>query len=212
LSHCNILIGCDSEYYNNWGYHLLKSINHYNNWISLHCHIVNPKNTSELDFVNYSYESINFINENSKISYLQAIRFIVAKNKFDDDDYVMTLDADTICTKSFTKKEFIELFKNQTILQHPKDGRWLAGLVCLGPNEFRSELSNELLHDPVDTWTYGRDQVALEKLSKKYNFEPVSKYWISIGKNGLKSVFLTLKGDQKYTEKYLDIYNNYIIK
>ena len=49
------------------------------------------------------------------------------------------------------------------------------------------------------------------KLSKKYNFEPVSKHWISIGKNGLKSIFLTLKGDQKYTEKYLSVYKQYLI-
>lgn len=209
MPHCNILIGCDQVYYNNWGINLLKSIQYFNPWVKLHCHIVNPNDHISLKFVDYTYEDISFPTEDCKISYLQACRFLIANKKFKKNDIVMTLDADTICTKSFDRNNFLELFKKNTVLQHPKDGRWLAGLVCLGSGIIRSDFSNMLLEEPLETWLFGRDQLVLEKLSQEYNFGPVSKEWISIGKNGLGSVFLTLKGNQKYTEKYLSIYENY---
>lgn len=206
----NILIACDQKYYDDWGVPLLKSIRHYNPWISLHCHIVNPDSKNELSFVDYTYEDISFVNEDSRVGYLQAVRFLIADSKFKSNQYVMTLDADTICTKSFIEEDFFNLFKHNTILRHPKDGRWLAGLVCLGPNDFRKEFSARLLEQPIEEWKFGRDQDILALLATKHKFNAVSKTWISIGKNGLGSVFLTLKGTQKYSEKYLKIYNEYI--
>ena len=210
MHHCNILIGCDQTYYDNWSITLLQSISYYNPWISLHCHIVNPKNTLELDFVNYTYEEKTFINDNSKIGYLQAVRFLAADKYFDNTQYVLSLDADSICTKSFTETQFLDLFKYNTVLQHPKDGRWLAGLVALGPNNFRKDYASLLMSMPIDNWAFGRDQDIMSKMSDTYKFRPASKEWISIGKNGLNSIFLTLKGDQKYTKKYLTIYQRYI--
>jgi lipopolysaccharide biosynthesis glycosyltransferase len=205
----NILIGCDQAYYDDWGITLLRSTNHYNPWISLHCYIVNPKNTVELDFVNYTYEEKTFVNNDSKIGYLQSVRFLAADKYFDKTQYVLSLDADTICTKSFTEEEFLELFKHNTVLQHPKDGRWLAGLVAFGQSKFRKEYANLLMTDTVETWTSGRDQDILATIADKYRFYPASKKWMSIGKNGSGSIFLTLKGDQKYTDKYLNIYQQY---
>ena len=50
-------------------------------------------------------------------------------------------------------------------------------------------------------------------LSKKYKFneQPRTLFWMSIGKNGNSSVFLTLKGNQKTKDKYLKIYNSFVV-
>lgn len=205
----NILIGCDQAYYDDWTITLLRSINYHNPWISLHCHIVNPKNTLELDFVNYTYEEKTFVNNDSKIGYLQAVRFLAADKYFNKNQCVLIIDADSVCTKSFTKEEFLDLFKHNTILQHFKEGRWLAGFVAFDQSNIRKEYATLLMSDNVEIWVPGRDQDILAKIADKYKFYPASKKWISIGKNRLGSIFLTLKGDQKYSKKYLPLYQQY---
>lgn len=205
----NILIGCDQVYYTDWGIALLQSIHYYNPWISLHCHIVNSKNISQLDYVNYTYEDRNFLNNDSKIGYLQAVRFLAADKYFDKTQHVLSLDADSVCTKSFTKEEFLDLFEHNTVLRHSKDRRWLAGLVAFGQYEFKKEYANLLMNDDVDKWLPGRDQTILATIADKYEFQSAPTKWISIGKNGSGSIFLTLKGDQKYSKKYLPLYQQY---
>jgi hypothetical protein len=209
MPRCKVLIGCDQAYYDDWGIALFQSIHYYNPWITLHCHIVNPNNVSQLNYVNYTYEDIQFLNNDSKIGYLQAVRFLAADKYFDNTQYVLSVDADSICTKSFTEAEFLNLFKHNTVLQHPKDGRWLAGLVALGPTEFRKEYAKLLMSDTIETWVPGRDQDVMATLAVKYKFNAAPKKWISIGTNGLGSIFLTLKGDQKYSKKYLPLYQQY---
>ena len=48
---CNILVGCDQTYYDEWAVPLLKSINKHNPWINLHCHIVNPTVENSLEVI-----------------------------------------------------------------------------------------------------------------------------------------------------------------
>ena len=207
----NILIGVDQKYYNDWGINLLKSINYHNPWIALHCHIVNPLDVVELPFVDYTYETIDFNNEDSRIGYLQAVRFLAVADKLLNDELVITLDADTICTKSFTEQEFSTLFDHTTVLQHPKQPRWLACLVSFNETNFRHEYAALLRQLPVNEWKFGRDQDILAVLDKKYHYSAVDQQWMSIGKNKNNSVFLTLKGEQKTIEKYLKNYRNSII-
>ena len=206
----NILIGTDQNYYDQWGINLLKSINYYNPWISLHCHIVNSFDTKTLPFVQYTYENVEFKNEQSKIGYLQSARFLAVADKFSKDEFVATLDADSICTQMFTEEDFSKLFFSNTILKHPKDNRWLAGFVSFNDNNFRCEYANELRSVPVEEWQFGRDQLILNLLSNKYQYSSLDTKWMSIGKNKNNSVFLTLKGEQKITEKYLNWYNKYL--
>jgi lipopolysaccharide biosynthesis glycosyltransferase len=123
----SILLGCDQLYYNNWSIELLKSIHYHNPWIKLRCHVVNPVNLIKLDFVTYTTEDINFANDTSKISYLQSARFIAA-SKISMSESFITLDCDTICTRSFTQDDFAELFDNPYVMQHHKQDRWLVGM------------------------------------------------------------------------------------
>ena len=205
----SILIACDQKYYEDWGVNLLKSTHFHNPWLTLRCHIVNPGKFNKLDFVEYTTEDLLFENETSRISYLQSARFI-AVSKISTTEFVLTLDCDTICTRSFTRTDFLKLFEKQYVLQHPKDFRWLAGLVAFSNNNFRIAYANRLNELPTSQWEWGRDQNILAVLSNEYNFEPVNKSWMAIGKNKNDSAFLTLKGDQKVTYKYLKIYNNYL--
>jgi lipopolysaccharide biosynthesis glycosyltransferase len=206
----NILIGVDQKYYDDWGINLLKSINRHNTWIALHCHIVNPLDVVELPFVDYTYETIDFENEDSRIGYLQAVRFLAVADKFLNGELVITLDADTICTKTFTEKEFSTLFDYTTVLQHPKEARWLAGLVTFNEDEFRKEFAKELRSLPLEKWIWGRDQTILNSLADRFDFQKLNTSWLSIGKNKSDSVFLTLKGNQKETDKYLKVYRKYL--
>ena len=209
MPHYNILIGCDQKYYDNWAKILLQSIHYHNPMLKLHCHVVNPSNLQKFSYVNYTTEIIEIKDENSMISYLQSVRFLQA-SKIPTNEYVITLDADTICTRPFLQNELDSLFGSQSILQHPKDGRWLAGLVAYRQDNFRLEFANKLNSISPQQWEWGRDQNILAELSETYKFVPVNKSIMSIGKNRNESVFLTLKGDQKYTEKYLNIYRKYI--
>lgn len=206
----NILIGCDQDYYDTWAVPLLQSIYKHNPWIQLHCHIVNPTKDNTLDNVDITTEQKNFASDESKISYLQSVRFIVANSKFYKNENVITLDADTICTREIGRTAIERLFKKQHILKHHKEDRWLAGFVTFLDNGFRQEYTRELNRIPVEKWKWGRDQIVLNKFADDYKFEPVDRLWMSIGKNRHNSAFLTLKGEQKITEKYLNVYRNYL--
>ena len=209
MQHCNVLIGCDQNYYNDWAINLLLSIRHFNPWITCHVHIVNPKKYRKIEGVKYTTEKRNFANESVRIGYLQSVRFLKVAEKFNDEEYVMTLDADTICTRETTRERFIDIANKITMLRHLKDYHWLAGLVTFGNKQFRQDLANKLLETPINEWAPFHDQIVLEELSKKYTFHEQfpMHYWMSIGKNGHQSVFLTLKGNQKIKDKYLNIYN-----
>lgn len=206
----NILIGCDQTYYDQWAVPLLLSIQRHNPWIQLHCHVVNPTKDNTLDHVDITAEQIEFISDESKISYLQSVRFLAVADKFSKNENVITLDADTICTREIEKAAIEQLFEKQHVLKHPKESRWLAGFVTFLDNGFRQEYASELKSIPVDQWGWGRDQTILNALAKEYKFEKLNQLWIAIGKNKNNSVFLTLKGEQKETDKYLNIYKGYL--
>ena len=205
----SILVAVDQKYYDDWAITLLKSIHINCPDIKLRCHVVNPINLSTLNFVEYTTEEIEFENDDSKIAYLQAARFL-AVSKIPTTESVLTLDADTICCKNFTKEEFIDLFDKQNILTtNKKPDRLLCGFVSFSSDNFRYEYTELLNSDPISKWQPGRDQAVLAKLKDRFNFIPVGRKWMSIGKNGRGSIFLTLKGDQKTTNKYLEQYNRF---
>lgn len=205
----NILIGCDQSYYDDWAVPLLNSIHRYNPRVVLHCHIVNPTVENSLANVSITTETREFLNDESKIAYLQSARFVAADSKFRKNEKVIMIDADSICTRTINDIEFSRLFSKQHILQHPKEARWLAGFVVFHDTGFREEYIKELCSIPVDDWKWGRDQLVLNALADKCNYQALPRTWMSIGKNKSNSVFLTLKGEQKTTDKYLGIYKKY---
>jgi hypothetical protein len=206
----NVLLGCDQKYYNDWAVPLLKSIQRHNPWLSLHCHIVNPTVENSLDNVSITTEKREFLNDEAKISYLQSVRFLAVAEKFNKNENVVTLDADSICTRPIVEStEMKNIFQKQYVLKHHKEDRWLAGLVVFNQNGFRQELNKELTSVPFDNWQWGRDQIVLNTFANEFNFQSVGNQWMSIGKNKANSVFLTLKGNQKVKEKFLVNYNRY---
>jgi lipopolysaccharide biosynthesis glycosyltransferase len=206
----NILIGCDQKYYDDWGVQLLSSIHKHSPDISLHCHIVNPTKENNLPYVDITSEQIDFLSDEVKISYLQSSRFLVVADKFKNNENVITLDADSICTKPITEEELSSVFERQYVLKHHKEDRWLAGLVTFSDNGFRQEYVKELNSINLENWKWGRDQLILNQMSRSFNFTPVGSNWMSIGKNKNNSIFLTLKGEQKETDKYLSWYKRYL--
>lgn len=206
----NLVVGVDQHYFDTWATPLFKSINDHNPNLRLHCHIVNPTKSNTISNVDITKETIKFANDTSKISYLQSVRFLIADSKFSKSEKVVTIDADTICTRSYSQEEIEFLFSKQHILQSYKDNRWLAGLVAFSDNGFRQDYVNEIKSKNIEEWEWGRDQNILAKFSKEYDFVPAPRDWISIGKNGANSVFLTLKGTQKIKSKYLGQWGKYL--
>jgi hypothetical protein len=206
----NILVGCDQTYFDKWAIPLLQSIQRHNSWINLHCHIVNPTKVNTLDSVDITHEHIDFVSDETKISYLQSVRFLAVADKFRKNERVITLDADSICTREIGKTAIERLFEKQYVLKHHKENRWLAGFVVFNDNGFRQEYARELNRIPVDNWKWGRDQTVLNQLANDYKFEKLDPLWMAIGKNRNSSAFLTLKGEQKETDKYLNVYRKYL--
>jgi len=205
----NILISCDQHYYETWGIPLLNSIRYHNPNANLHCHIVNPDNNNILKGVSITSENKNFSSDECKIAYLQAARFLVAAEKFSNNDLVIVLDADTICTRSINQQELTKLSLNQYVLKHHKQDRWLAGFIAFNNNGLREEFKRKLISISDDQWKWGRDQLILNQLADDFNYVSANT-WMNIGKNKNNSVFLTLKGAQKTTEKYFKIYRDYL--
>ena len=209
----NVLLGCDQKYYDDWAKPLLESIHKFNPWIQLHCHIVNPSRNNKLNYANITTENRKFSSDIERISYLQSVRFLVVSDKFSNNENVITLDCDTICTRPIHRDDaLIRLFEKQHVLKHHKEDRWLAGFVVFNQNGFRQEFSQELRSVPYSQWEWGRDQIVLNTFAQEFKFESVGRVWMSIGKlrKEHQSAFLTLKGEQKVTEKYLKAYRKYL--
>ena len=206
----NLVVGVDQQYFDTWATPLFKSISTHNPNLRLHCHIVNPTKSNTISNVDITKETIKFANDTSKISYLQSVRFLIADSKFNKSEKVVAIDADTICTRSYSQEEIEFLFSKQHILQSYKDKRWLAGLVAFSDNGFRQDYINEIKSKDIEEWEWGRDQNILDKFSEEYNFIPAPRDWMCIGKNSSDSIFLTLKGTQKTKAKYLRWYGKYL--
>ena len=126
----------------------------------------------------------------------------------------MILDADSICTREFTKEEFINVTSKVTVLKHHKKNAihpWLCGFVTLGTGLFRQDYANNLLQTATRSWKYGHDQDILLQLHDVHQYTPAPVEWICMGKANPKSVFLTLKGDKhKNNPKYTDQLKRYL--
>ena len=206
-----VLIGCDQAYYDTWAISLLRSIQYHAPWVSLHCHIVNPENLTKIPNVTYTTEHRIFSNDDAMTAYLQAVRFKVAYEEYSNQP-VMIVDADSICTRSFTEQDYDQAVDKVTVLHHPKADRWLAGLVATNNAHFLQDYYDLLVAEPFDLWQYGRDQDILKDLSDQYSYHSAGDNWMRIGKPTEESIFLTLKGDQKITAKYLKVYERYLEK
>jgi hypothetical protein len=214
----NLLIACDQNYYDQWAVPCLKSLRINAQFLRLHCFIVNPGEVTQLPDVEYHYAYKKFINDNHRVSYLQSARFIAVSKIFPNDELVATIDCDTICIKKFTKEEFISIAENHSVLAHGKSGKWLAGFVTYGRDDFRFEFAKMLTEPPavdftLDDWYVesrygGWDQFVLDRLSGRYGFQKLPDQWMAINKNRHDCYFYTIKGN-KEDFRYQPVYDQY---
>ena len=130
----NILLACDSNYYRDWAFNCIKSIQQHVPWVKITTVVVNPNNIIEIPKVKYIYDYVDFPTEDSKVAYYQAVRFIKCAEIFPNNELVMSIDCDTILTKSFSEKEFTKVCSVIHVQRHHKADRWMAGLVTYGNN------------------------------------------------------------------------------
>lgn len=203
----NLLIACDSNYYTTWAKECIESVCRLVPWLNITVIVVNPKSVKEIKNVRYVYDYVEFPNEESKVAYYQAVRFIKCSELFPNNELVMSIDCDTLLSSAFTKDEFSQVCSKIHVQRHHKADRWMAGLVTYGNDSvFRNKLRERLVSIPLENWKYGWDQTVLNGLAKEFNYIPLLVGdWMSFGKG--KGKFLTLKGNQKISKKYLNIYN-----
>lgn len=203
----NILIACDPIYHAQWARELALSIRYHNPWVRVVMLVINRDDSvDELPDVHYVYRQQR-LTDSDRVIFYQAARFIYADEIFEPHDLVMCLDADTVCTRAFTRSQFHRITRHPHALFHLKQNNWLAGLVTLGSDPgFRRAFRDQLLAIPREEWQYGHDQLVLRNLIIQYNVRPVrnSSHWISIGKGS--GTFLTLKGEQKRPGRKLDTF------
>ena len=207
----NLLCASDKNYYEEWGINFLKTLHHHVPWLKLHYHLINCDQTIKLPYVDYTHETTLFLNDDQKLGYLQAARFLIAAKKFINNESLIVLDCDCLCVRPFSEKEFVKLFDHQYVLRYNrKDNRWMAGFITFKDNFFRQEYVSELNKKPVSEWLPGWDQEVLKNIAEKYNFVELSDNWLSLMKYNGKSYFFTGKGGKKFKENYLSKYNFFI--
>jgi hypothetical protein len=119
------------------------------------------------------------------------------------------MDCDTLCTREFSKQDFENICKKIHVQTHQKDPNlWMCGLVTFGnDNSFRNQIRQALLEEPTDSCKIGRDTVILNKLSTEFNYNPLAiGTWMGFGKGD--AIFLTLKGEQRKSSRFLEKYND----
>lgn len=206
----NILLACDTSYYNQWTKNCIKSIKHFVPWVDITVIVVNPYKIEQLPDIKYVFDYVDFKNNSSKIPYYQAVRFLKCAEIFPDNSFVMSIDCDTVLTQKFSKEDFVSVCESIHVQRHQKDKRWMAGLVTFGNSiDFRNRIKEKLLSIPIEDWKYGWDQEVLKSLSDEFIFKKLMVGdWMSFGRG--RGKFLTLKGDQKNALGYLEIYNEII--
>lgn len=200
-----LLVGTDNSYYEQWTVPLFKTVHYVAPWLKLHAHIVNPDKHTKLDYVEYTTEQRTFSSDQERIGYLQAVRFLVARQY----QQIMIVDADSMCTQSFTEQEYDAIVEGQTVLHHPKADRWLAGFIATNNQTFLQDYHDQLMKIPLLKFKHGWDQKVLKNLAQDYEFTLCPERWMKVGKPSSKSIFMTLKGDQKISSKYLHYYNQF---
>ena len=201
-----LLVGTDNAYYEQWTVPLFRAVHYYAPWLELHAHIVNPDKHTKLDYVKYTTEHRTFSSDQERIGYLQSVRFLVAQQY----SQIMIVDADSMCTQSFTEEQYDHIVQGQTVLHHPKAERWLAGFIASDNQEFLQDYHNRLMKRPLLKFKHGWDQKVLKDLSNDYKFTRCPEQWMKVGKPSQSSIFMTLKGDQKISNKYLHYYNQFV--
>ncbi len=212
MNQFHLLIACDKKYYNDWGITYLQSIQNHVPWIKLHCHLVNSSDVIKLDNVDYTTEETTFVNDDQKLGYLQAVRFLAVASKFKNNERVLVTDCDALCVAAFSEPELSMLFEHHSVLRHVKvDRRWMAGFIAFKDNKFRQEFAKRLLEKDIKEWSDGWDQEVLKHMAEEFQFVEVDRtVWVSIGKHNGKSVFFMSKGSQKFKERYLERYRYFV--
>lgn len=212
MSKFNLFIACDQLYYDKWAVTFLKTVRYHAPWLSLHCHLVNTINPKLLDFVDYTFETTTFINDEQKLGYLQAVRFLAVSNKFTNNESVIVLDCDGLCVKSFSEDQFKRLFEQQYVLKYKVDGRWMAGFVTFKDNTFRQAYAAELLKKPITDWVRGWDQDVMKIMCEEYKFVALPDEWLIVGKRPgyADSFFFMGKGSHKIRVRFLELYREFV--
>jgi len=230
-----IYVSCDTAYYYQHVVHLIKSIVNSIDWLGVHVHLVCyevPTDLYQHSNVSFSYELIDkeFIDSMEldqtieilaqtrrmlkfqddyrmkEIIYYSCARFIRMAELFNQDQFVLQVDADTILFNPFPIEEFEEVTKTPRGMRKPKDlDTLIASCIGLGVGQagedFRKEFEVELSKEFDKGAYWYMDQVILRKIFQKIDFETIDIRWCSWA---LKrhDYFSTGKGDLKNSEIY----------
>ena len=74
-------------------------------------------------------------------------------------------------------------------------------------NSVNNRFKEALLEQSIDLFKIGRDTVILNSLSSEFEYNPLALgTWMGFGKRD--AIFLTLKGEQRKSSRFLEKYND----
>ena len=233
-----IFFSCDLKYYNLYGIPLIKSIIHQNGWVGVHCHLI-LKDTNNFDRypnnrVSYStefvddnfFDTINFTNAgfhpgkfdavlDAEKTYYACSRFMHIDKIFPTPyKRILQVDCDTLLFKNFPKLDFEQATDYVRAMRKPKSPeKIIASCLSLGKGEdglaFRKRLAKEMTETFSKEAYWFVDQVVLQNIFNKMQFEPLPLHWNHWSFKKRNSYFRTAKGNKKTTN---DVFKNELEK
>ena len=234
-----VYVSCDMDYYRRMVVPLINSIIKQIDWIHVHVHLICydqlPNDLYVHNRVTISHEIINknFIDSiklnmdrsriyrNSQILrtddeyvmkekiYYSCARFMRMADLFDQKQYVLQIDADTILHRPFKQQDFESITATPRAMRKPKDPDTLiASCIGLGTGpegeKFRQQFKSKLLENFEEGAYWFMDQHQLKSIFSEIEFENIDILWCSWGKKHHMR-FFTGKGDLKNQAEFLNM-------
>jgi hypothetical protein len=141
--------------------------------------------------------------------YYSCARFMRMADLFDQKQYVLQIDADTILHRPFKQQDFESITATPRAMRKPKDPDTLiASCIGLGTGpegeKFRQQFKSKLLENFEEGAYWFMDQHQLKSIFSEIEFENIDILWCSWGKKHHMR-FFTGKGDLKNQAEFLNM-------
>jgi hypothetical protein len=198
----NIFLSCDNIFYHRFGVNCAKTILHFAPFLHIHFHVANHSGYKLEDKkITYTHETIE-LDENHPTTgrYFASMRLIRSQELFEDWQYVMIIDVDSLAVKPIPEAEYVDQTSKLSQLVR-KGGRWNNSMICLGlgneAREFKKNIKEEILKKDILNYDKWYDQVCMDNIRSNYNIQPIDLKWLNFSYKKDRSYFYSGKGKRK---------------
>lgn len=213
------MLACDTIYFNKWAKILYFSIKKHASWAHVHFHVFDPTN-SDINWLSkqtcsFSVEVTpdNYCqNQENKIFYWSAARYMRFTEIYEDDTVAIDLDVDSVMIKDLPQEEFLNDLKHSWVPVAPKrETMSLCSAVGFGKDTARYILRDKLKKIYDDSrLTWALDQTLCDEMLNNGEIKPMDlRYtYYKFGKGD--PYIWTGKGDRVNKEPFVRAQEEYI--